>query len=140
MKSRGGKDYVEQLAAMRVAILVPVPPDNKQTWFVADLRKPSAGRAGTDEDIKQLATQFRLTDQSEDAIKAVTQALGLKYTPKMFYAFFPQDIRQELARLEKEHQKLDTKDIERTVFTVTVKDGKPTFVVAEQQPEKEDKK
>src|SRR5581483_2153809 len=131
-RTKSGKDYVEQLAAVGCSVLVPMPPDNKRVIYIPDLHKLDGARPGTDDDIKALSAQVRFSDRDEESVKSVAEALGLDFTPKMFYAFFSKEVREELTRLEKEYGKgIDVKDVQETVFNVAIKDGKATFTVVE---------
>jgi hypothetical protein len=119
---RDGKDYVGQLGLMKATLLVPIPPGNKQMMIFEDLRNPQPGRIASDSDIDRLSRQMRFSDVSDDAVKEVAKALGItSFTPQAFFAFFPKDLEEDLAKKERDFRRKRTEDIEETKFQVTVR-------------------
>ncbi|HEY2783909.1 MAG TPA: hypothetical protein VGJ05_02955 [Fimbriiglobus sp.] len=118
---RDGRDYVSQLALLRATLLVPIPPDNKQMMIFDNLSNPTPGRIASDSDIDRLSRQMRFSDVSDEAVKQVTRALGINsFTPQAFFAFFPKDLEDDLAKKERDYRRKRTEDIEETKFKVTV--------------------
>lgn len=133
-KTRDGRDYVYQLGILRAHILVPVPPGNKECLLFEDLSaEPPRGRKMTDPDLTRLGRQVRFSDRSRDSCRQVARALGLDFTPDVFYAFFPDDLRQDWAAKERAFRGADPKDIEETVLEVTVTGGRADVRVTDQK-------
>lgn len=127
-----GRDYLDQLRAMGAEILVPLPPGEKECLVFPDLKNPEMKRVATDADFKRLAAKIKFSDTRRDAVVGVAGALGLDVTPKTFWAFFPKELEDHLARLETGHRNRRSEDIEETIFRVTVRGGNYEFVVDEQ--------
>ncbi|AWM36280.1 hypothetical protein GobsT_59350 [Gemmata obscuriglobus] len=127
-----GRDYLEQLRAMGAEILVPLPPNDKESILFPDLNKPSQKRTATDDDFRRLARKIQFGDTRRDAVVGVVGALGLDVTPKTFFAFFPKELEEQLARLETGFKGRRSEHIEETIFRVTVRGGRHEFVVEEQ--------
>ena len=126
-----GRDYLDQLKAMGAQILVPIPggPDS---ILIADIGNPGAQRKATDADLRALAGKIQFSDTRRDAVHNVAGALGLDFAPKTFFAFFPKEMEDELARKETAYRNRRAEDIEETVFRVTIRGGSYTLVVDEQ--------
>lgn len=119
-KTRDGRDYVYQLGLLRAHVLVPVPPENKACLLFENLTGRPRGRTATDADIRRLAGQVRFSDRNRDSLRQVAGALELDFTPDVFYAFFPQDLRDDWAAKERAFRGADPQAIEETVFEMTV--------------------
>ena len=52
--------------------------------------------------------------------------------PKAFWAFFPKEVEEKLAHLEKGYRNRRPEDIEETVFKVTIRGGNFEMVVDDQ--------
>jgi hypothetical protein len=131
---RDGRDYVGQLGLMKATLLVPIPPVNKQMMIFEDLRNPQPGRIASDSDIDRLSRQMRFSDVSDDAVKEVARALGITgFTPQAFFAFFPKDLEDDLAKKERDFRRKRTEDIEETKFKVTVTGNTFRVEVVEQK-------
>lgn len=136
-RTKSGADYVEQLAAMKAIILVPLPPDNKQCLIVKDLRNPSINRMATDDDLKELARQVKFSDTRPDSVRNVCEVLGIKSEGvKSFWAFFPKGLEDELARKETGFRGRQADAIDETVFSVRIRGDAFEIVVVEQTPKK----
>jgi hypothetical protein len=129
-----GRDYLDQLKAMRAEILVPLPPDDKKCILIEDINAPSAQRVATDADLKRLAGKIQFSDTRREQVRDVVTALGVNVTgaPKTFWAFFPKDLEDELAYKEKGYRNRRSEDIEETIFRVTVRADKYEIVVEDQ--------
>ncbi|HEY2783910.1 MAG TPA: hypothetical protein VGJ05_02960 [Fimbriiglobus sp.] len=131
---RNGQDYVSQLGVLKASIIVPVPLDNKKMMLFDHLRNPKPGQIATEKDIDRLSKLVRFSDSSDEAVKEISKALGIKeFVPKTFFAFFPREFEEELARKEKEYQGKKPEEVEETKFRVTVKRDKYTIEVVEQK-------
>jgi hypothetical protein len=134
---RDGRDYVSQLALLRATLLVPIPPSNKQMMIFEDLKNPQPGRIASDSDIDRLSRQMRFSDVSDEAVKEVCKALGItSFTPQAFFAFFPKDIEDDLAKKERDYRRKRAEDIEETKFRVTVRGNSFEIVVYDQKMKK----
>ena len=127
-----GRDYLEQLRAMQARVLVPIPNTDKCLFF-PDLGDLSRRRIATDDDLRLLANQIKFCDTRRDAVLQVANTLDLDFQPTTFWAFFPKELEEELARLERNYRNRRSEDIEETIFRVTVRGGRPEVVVAEQR-------
>jgi hypothetical protein len=130
-KVSGGRDYLNQLREMGARILVPVP-NSADCYFFDDLNNPRP-RLATDSDLKALADQIKFSDARRDAVQGVAGALGLDFTPKTFWAFFPKGLESDLARKETGYRNKRSEDIEETIFRVTVRGGNYEIVVDDQK-------
>ena len=66
-------------------------------------------------------------------MQGVAGAVGLDFTPRTFWAFFPKSLEDELARKETGYRNKRADDIEETIFRVTVRGGRFELVVDEQK-------
>lgn len=133
----GGRDYLDQLRAMGAEILVPLPPDGKQCVLIRDLNSPQQ-RIANDDDLKRLAGKIQFSDPRADQVRDVCNALDIKSPtpPKAFWAFFPKNLEDDLARKETAYRNRRAEDIEETIFRVTVRGGSFELVVDEQRVKK----
>ena len=130
-----GREYLEQLAAMKAVIVVPLPPDEKDAMVFRDLRNPKGSRMADDEWTK-LAGQIQFLDTEPKSVRGVADALGMTQAPRRFYAFFPRELEEDLARKETGYRNRKAEDIAETVFRVTVRGGQYDIAVAEQTPKR----
>jgi hypothetical protein len=128
---KSGRDYISQLNTMRARILVPIPNTSK-CLIIDNLDNPSP-REATDADLRALGDQIKFSDHRRDAVQGVAGALGLDFRPDTFWAFFPKDVEDELARKETGHRNRRSEDIEETIFRVTVQGGRYVIVVDDQK-------
>jgi hypothetical protein len=134
-KVESGRDYIEQLRLMGAEVLVPVP-DSKKSILIADLSKPREQKEASDDDLKRLAKKVKFSDGRKEAVKAVAATLGIDFSPKSFWAFFPKDVEDELWKKESGYRNRRAEDIEETIFIVRIRDGKYEFLVDEQKIKK----
>ncbi len=133
-KTTSGRDYVNQLAGLGAVIAVPAPPDFKKSMLVfRDPGNPSASSVATDQDFRAFGGQIQFCDFKRDSVVQVSEALGLKFTPPAFWAFFPKELEAELARKETAYRNKRSEDIEETKFQVISRGGKYEAVVVEQK-------
>lgn len=132
-RTAGGRDYLNQLMAMKAVVLVPVKDSNKQMYIFRDLANPRPGTVATDSDIAQLARQIQFSDFRRDNVQGVAEALGLDYTPPVFWAFFPAELEADLSRKEKSYRNRQPENIEETIFQVVVRGGQYEIAVVEQR-------
>lgn len=131
--TESGRDYVDQLAALKAQILIPIPPENKETLIVPDLKERKKHRPGTDADLKQLAGKVKFSDARKDSVESVCAELGIEVKPRTFWAFFPKEVEDELLKKEKAYRNRLPENIEETVFRVRWKDGKIDLIVEDQR-------
>jgi hypothetical protein len=132
-RTSGGRDYLNQLMSMKAVVLVPVKESNKQMYIFRDLANPRPGTVATDSDIAQLARQIQFSDFRRDNVQGVAEALGLDYTPPVFWAFFPAELESDLSRKEKAFRNRQPENIEETIFQVVVRGGQYSIEVIEQR-------
>jgi len=130
----GGKDYIDQLKAMGAEILVPLPPDDKKCILIRNLNDPGSQSVASDADLKRLAGKIQFADTRRDQVRDVLNVLGVNAPgqPKAFWAFFPKELEEELARKETSYRNRRSEDIEETVFKVTIRGGSYELVVDDQ--------
>ena len=126
-----GRNYLEQLKAMNAKLLVPIP-NGPDSIYIADIGNPGGQRKATDADLRELSGYIQFSDTRRDAVHGVAGALGLDFTPKTFFAFFPKNMEDELARKETAFRNRRAEDIEETIFRVTITGGSYAVVVDEQ--------
>jgi tRNA A-37 threonylcarbamoyl transferase component Bud32 len=116
-----GADYLRQLRSIKPGSggILAYPVDGERFRVIRDLaERPAEGKI---EDLHQIKRIFWIDDKP-GTVADLAGALGIK-TPPYFVAFFPPELEDELARLEREKAggaKED--DIDKTVFEV-VRDG-----------------
>jgi hypothetical protein len=132
-KTNNGRDYLNQLHALKAVVMVPKPPDDKEAFIFRDLVNPRPGTLVTEPEWRELSRQIQFCDFKRESVVGIRDALGLDFTPKAFWAFFPRELEAELARMEVAHRGRRSEDIEETVFEVTIRDGRYQMVVREQR-------
>jgi len=131
--TRSGRDYLDQLAALKAVVVVPIPPDGKTAYVFRDLINPKPGTYVEEKEWTKLAGQIQFCDYKKTSVTEVSSALNLNFTPASFWAFFPKDLEGELSRLEVAYGNKQPEQIEETVFEVTVRGGSSQVVVASQK-------
>lgn len=131
-----GKDYLRQLSVLKATILIPIPPENRDMMIFTDLANASPNRKANADEIDKLSRQMRFCDITAKAVLEIGQAFHLNFTPQSFFAFFPKDLEEKLARDEELYKGRKSKDIEETVFKVTVTGNSYSFVIVDQVPKK----
>ena len=94
---------------------------------------PADGGLAGDTLINALANKIRFSDARRDAVQGVAGAVGLDFTPRTFWAFFPKELEDKLARLETGYRNKRSDDIEETIFRVTMRGGSYDVIVDEQR-------
>lgn len=131
--TRSGRDYLNQLAAMKAVILVPTP-DGKKMYIFRDLINPKPGTLASDADLDGMANQIQFSDMRQKSVEAVAEALGVQgYTPLAFWAFFPKGMEQRLADLEVRYRNKRPEDVRQTTFRVVIRGGEVDLIVIDQQ-------
>jgi hypothetical protein len=100
--------------------------------LILDLKKSDMRREVGEKELREFADHLKFADSRAEAVRGVAGALSLDYMPKIFFAFFPRDFENELARKERAYRNRRVEDIEQTVFRITVRDGKVQVEVVEQ--------
>jgi len=124
--SENGRDYLNQLAAMKATVVVPLPPNWKSAKAFTDLgrEKPPA----RDFDLSQVPGLY-FVDSEPGSVGRLVGALGLEFVPPLFIALFPKEIEEELAAKERAYAGRKEGDIALTRFKVLIRDGKPSIAV-----------
>jgi hypothetical protein len=122
---------------MGAELLIPVPPDDKKYILIADLSNPTQ-KVATEADMRRLAGKIQFADSRRDQVKDVAAALNIPGNPppKVFWAFFPKSLEEELARKETGYRNRRAEDIEETIFRVTVRGGVFELIVDDQKVKK----
>jgi hypothetical protein len=129
---RSGNDYISQLKSMGAEILIPL--GDGKSIIVPDLGNPSSNHIATDADLGRLARKIQFSDNRKAMVNEVIDALGLKVSgqPKAFWAFFPKEVEEDLARKEKGYRNRRPEDIEETIYRVIIRGGSFETVVDDQ--------
>ncbi len=127
-----GEDYVNQMAGIGGVIMVPVPPDNKSFLLITNPRNPAPVPA-TDQDLQKYTKLIQFAEVRKDSVESVSKALKLTFTPRSFFAYFPRELEEKLAALEKNYQNKPPEQIRSTAFKVIVRGGNYDFIVVEQK-------
>ena len=125
----GGRDYLDQLQALKATLLIPQPPNFNKANIIRDLSK--ANRGEPIDDVSTIKMMF-FVDDRRDSVMDVADALELGFRPPHFIAFFPKDIEEELAKKERTFHNRNANEIISTTFRVLVRDGKYTITVTDQ--------
>lgn len=135
-KTAGGRDYLDQLQALGAKVLVPLA-DGKQAYIFRDLKgDPPAGKLMVESDWNELSGLVQFSDYTRLSCDQVGQALGMGRLTKGFWAFFPKDTEDKLAKMERGYQQRRAEDVEETTFEVVNRGGKYEFVVTGQKLKK----
>jgi len=127
--TRSGTDYLGQLSAMKASIAVPEAPRFDTLRLYPN---PSDNKTHNQADPTKFPPMHFIDDRVS-SVRDVSDALELGFTPPYFLAFIPQEVEEELARLEKGYRNKEEKDIASTTFQVIARGGKPTIVVTDQK-------
>jgi hypothetical protein len=130
-----GTDYVAQLKAMGAEVFVPLPPDSKKCMIVSDLSAPNP-RIASDNDMNRLAGKIQFSDNRPKLVREVLNVLKVDAPAKAFWAFFPKEVEEKLARAEVSYRNRRPENIEETIFRVTVRGGNYEMVVEDQTAKK----
>jgi hypothetical protein len=130
-RTESGKDYLDQLAAMKATLVIPQPSDWKNLMVYRNI---AAGRPTAEPFRRDQLPGLYFVDDDKSSAHKLAEALGLDFQPPMFVAFFPKDIEDELARKEREYRGRQEGEIFSTTFKIVVRDGRPTITVTEQKP------
>jgi hypothetical protein len=130
--TRTGKDYVEQIGGLGGMVLLQMRDDNKRLMIFKNLKNSFTGKEATDADYDQIAGWLEFTDIRKTSVEAVAEALGLGYTPPVFFARFPREFEEKLDKLERQYQNKDPKEIKETVYKVVRRSGEYDLYVVNQ--------
>jgi hypothetical protein len=128
--TQNGEDYLNQLRDLKpgTGAILAVPAGNHQYEVIRDLaQRPAKGQ------VEDIGTIKRISwvDDKPESVAGLARALGIP-KPEYFIAFFPQELEEHLARLEREFANRNEDDIEETRFVVDrAADGYHARVVAQ---------
>jgi hypothetical protein len=112
--TRDGNDYATQLDALGAILAVP-DPVGKEYQVIRDLKtRPVQGK------VEDLATIQRIywIDDKPDSVAGLARALDMKTRPRHIFAFFPIELEDKLAQLERDYGGLKEDDIAETRFEI----------------------
>jgi hypothetical protein len=132
-KTENGRDYLNQLAAMRATLVIPNPPNWKTSKAYSELNPPSPNGKSFNTD--EMPGLYFVDDDAGSAQK-LAAALGLDFSPPLFIAFFPKEIEEELAAKERAFRGRKESEIFSTKFKILMRDGRPFITVVDQIPVK----
>ncbi|QEL17201.1 hypothetical protein [Limnoglobus roseus] len=127
-----GQDYINQISGIGGVILVPVPPERKVLILFKNLRNPQ-GAPATDADINTYANLIRFGEGNRDTVQSVGEALKLNFKPAEFYVYFPAELEEKLASLERNYGNKTPEQIRSTTFKVVIRGGSYDFIVTDQK-------
>jgi hypothetical protein len=131
-----GRDYLRQLSLLKATILIPIPPTNNDMMIFKDLSTGAPNRPATAAEIDDLSRQMRFCEITSKSVQEIGQAFRLNFTPQSYFAFFPKDLEARLARDEENYRGRKAKDIEETIFKVTVNGNNFDIRIEDQTPKK----
>jgi hypothetical protein len=111
--TRDGNDYAAQLDALGAILAVP-SPGGKEYLLIRDLKgRPAQGKV---EDLASIQSIYWIDDKP-DSVAGLAWALGIN-PPKHIVAFFPAELENKLAELERAYKGLKEDDIAETRFDI----------------------
>lgn len=113
-KTNSGADYLKQLNAFKAKVVIPEPPDWKTSLLFENILEPNPGKPLRDEDLPKM----HFIDNDRTSAVKVARALGLKFNPPYFIAFFPKDVEDELAAKERAFRNRKEDEIAATTFRI----------------------
>lgn len=135
-RTNSAEDYFEQLKAMRAVILVPIPPENKQCHYFRNLGNLSDRKVASDSEVGNLNGLIRFSDTRAESVRGMCDVLGVKENAKVFFAYFPKEMSDEISRKESGYRNRRPEDIEETIFRVIVRGGSYEIMVDDQTAKK----
>jgi len=123
-----GADYLQQLKTMKASVVFP--RNNGNLILIRDLAKPDDQTKITD--LKDM-NGMSFVDERRESVIGVAASLALPFTPDVLIAFFPKEIEDLLASLERGYRGRKEADIITTTFKIIVRDGKYEIKVADQR-------
>lgn len=128
-RTTSGDDYLGQLAAMDAILWIPIPPEGPDNgWIIRDLENRDEREEGP---INQFP-MMSFYDDRRESVTEVARTLGLSFVPSRFYAFFPKEMENRLAELEKAYRNRKESEILSTTFSVVIRGGRPQIAVQSQ--------
>jgi hypothetical protein len=131
-KVDSGRSYLEQLKAMGAELLIPEAGSDKCT-LIQDLNNPKDVRIASDSDLRRLGNKIKFSDSRTGVVRNLADTLGLGFTPKSIWAFFPKELEDELSKKETGYRNRRSEDIEETVFQVKYRGGGTYDIVVDEQ-------
>lgn len=123
-----GADYLQQLKTMKASVVFP--RNNGTAILIKDLAKPNDQTKITE--LSEM-TGMSFVDDRRESVIGVAASLSLPFTPDVLIAFFPKEIEDQLASLERGHRGRKEEDIITTTFKIIVRDGKYEIKVQDQK-------
>jgi hypothetical protein len=112
--TRDGNDYATQLDALGAILAFPAP-NGKEYEVIRDLKaRPVQGKVEALASIKGI---FWIDDKP-DSVAGLARALGIKTNPRLFVAFFPVELENKLAQMERDHAGRKEEEIAETRFDI----------------------
>jgi len=123
------EDHLQQFAALGAILAFPDPSGRYHVFRNLTRRPP----AGTLEDLSKM-DRIWFIDQKPETVAGVVHLLGMKLEPAILIAFFPKQLEDDMAELEKGYRASHKGAPERIVFQVVLRAGSYRVVVADPQP------
>ena len=127
--TRDGRDYLNQLQALKATIIIPQPPDFKSAFVIKDVNQPEVREPFNGNPNGQMF----FVDDNPESIAKVSAALNLNFAPPQFAAMFPKEVEAELARLERSYRGRKESEIGGTTFKILIVGGKYQITVIDQK-------
>lgn len=131
-KTNDGRDYLNQLAAMKATLVIPQPSDWKTNKVYRNILSNPTGESF---DMSQMPGLY-FVDDSADSAGRIGEVLKLGFSPPFFIAFFPKEIEEKLAKEEREYRGRKESEIFSTKFKILIRNGEPAITVVDQTPVK----
>jgi hypothetical protein len=131
-KANSGEEYVRQLNA--IGAIIGIPDRTGKLMIIRNLtERPAQPKYESVRDLNRIWW----TDEREGSCREVAEALKLDILPSQIWAFFPQEIEQQLVKVEldygRKYGRKTEDDIKETEFNLTFRAGKPVFTVKRQE-------
>jgi hypothetical protein len=129
--TRDGQDYARQLAGLGALLAIPDPAAPDRYLVIRDLvGRPVHPQA---EDLSTIKRIYWIDDKPS-SVQSLSTALGLQPVPPHVVAFFPEELEQNLLRIELKFRNRKEEEILETRFEIRGYSGRYEPVVVSQRP------
>ncbi len=126
----GGEDYLHQLKSL--GAIIAVPSGDKYMLYRDINQRPARGELVPHSGLSKL-NRIYWVNKDREAVDLLLAAMGVTPGPDRFWAFFPYEFEQDLAKKELAFRGRQEEDIKETIFKVVAqRGGKYTVQVASQ--------
>jgi len=131
-----GQDHLAHLRDLKAVLLVPIPPENERCLLFHDLNDPNNRTIASDAELRSLNRLIRFGEVRPDAVSRLCAELGVLEPANVFFAYFPKEMQDELARKEIGYRNRRSADVAETVFRIRFSDVAHEIVVDDQKAQR----